>query len=304
MLHQRLLHKHKLRVGRDTVMMLSAVNDPDGALERKKHKLKRREYHSKGPDFIWHMDGYKLKPFGFAIHGCIDGYSRQILWLYVSPSNNDPYIIAGYYLECVRTLKGCPTIVRSDRGTENCNVAFLQPFLRESCDDQFRGEKSFMYGKSTSNQRIEAWWGQLRKNGAGWWMDFFKELRTNGELDDSCDIQMDCLRFSFMSLIQQELIIIANEWNVHTIRQSAQNPGGVPDVLYFLPHQNNCRSYKHPIDNDDIEAAEEYSCLKPEPTSPEFKELAELLMAEAGINSPTNADEGLALYRHLKSAIL
>jgi len=28
-------------------MMLSAINDPDGALERKKHKLKRREYHSK-----------------------------------------------------------------------------------------------------------------------------------------------------------------------------------------------------------------------------------------------------------------
>lgn len=28
-------------------MMLSAINDPDGAQERKKHKLKRREYHNK-----------------------------------------------------------------------------------------------------------------------------------------------------------------------------------------------------------------------------------------------------------------
>ena len=27
-----------------------------------------------GPDFCWHIDGYdKLKPYGFAIHGCIDG---------------------------------------------------------------------------------------------------------------------------------------------------------------------------------------------------------------------------------------
>lgn len=27
-----------------------------------------------GPDFVWHLDGYdKLKPYGFAIHGCIDG---------------------------------------------------------------------------------------------------------------------------------------------------------------------------------------------------------------------------------------
>ena len=24
---------------------------------------------------LWHLDGYdKLKPYGFAIHGCIDGY--------------------------------------------------------------------------------------------------------------------------------------------------------------------------------------------------------------------------------------
>ena len=27
-----------------------------------------------GPDFVWHLNGYdKLKPYGFAIHGCIDG---------------------------------------------------------------------------------------------------------------------------------------------------------------------------------------------------------------------------------------
>ena len=28
-------------------MMLSTINDPVGAQERKKHKLKRREYHNK-----------------------------------------------------------------------------------------------------------------------------------------------------------------------------------------------------------------------------------------------------------------
>ena len=26
------------------------------------------------PNFVWHLDGYdKLKPYGFAIHACIDG---------------------------------------------------------------------------------------------------------------------------------------------------------------------------------------------------------------------------------------
>ena len=33
-----------------------------------------------GPNYAWHIDGYdKLKPYGFALHGCIDGYSRKIL---------------------------------------------------------------------------------------------------------------------------------------------------------------------------------------------------------------------------------
>ena len=53
-----------------------------------------------------------------------------------------------YYMH---TYAGCPSIVRSDRETGNCNVAFLQSFLREAYNDTFQGEKSFI-GKSTSNQ--------------------------------------------------------------------------------------------------------------------------------------------------------
>ena len=31
-----------------------------------------------GPDYTWHVDGYnKLKPYGFAIHDCIDGYEKS-----------------------------------------------------------------------------------------------------------------------------------------------------------------------------------------------------------------------------------
>ena len=31
-------------------------------------------YLLQGPDYLWHIDGYdRLQPFGFPIHGCIDG---------------------------------------------------------------------------------------------------------------------------------------------------------------------------------------------------------------------------------------
>jgi hypothetical protein len=62
--------------------------DPEGSNERRLHRLKRREYNNPGPNFCWHADGYdKLKPHRFPIHGCIDGFSRRVLWLACNISN-------------------------------------------------------------------------------------------------------------------------------------------------------------------------------------------------------------------------
>ena len=56
--------------------------DPSGSAKRRIKKLKRRLHQSPGPNFCWHIDGYdKLKRFGFPIHGCIDGFSRKLIWL-------------------------------------------------------------------------------------------------------------------------------------------------------------------------------------------------------------------------------
>lgn len=88
---QRLVNDHRLRVSRDKVLSLLRHIDSDGIGLRKRHRLKRR------PNYVWHVDGYdKLKPYGICVHGAIDGYSRRIIWLEVSQSNNDPAIIAMY----------------------------------------------------------------------------------------------------------------------------------------------------------------------------------------------------------------
>ena len=68
------------------------------------------------------------------------------MWLEVGPSNNNPSIVAQYFVECVRQVGGTPRIIRGDCGTENVNTAAIQRFLRANSDDSFAGEKSFMYG--------------------------------------------------------------------------------------------------------------------------------------------------------------
>jgi hypothetical protein len=83
--YRHVWHTLKLKgyqVPRIIVELLVRELDPEGCEMRKQHKLKRRVYQNPGPNAVWHADGYdKLKPYGFAIHGCIDGWSRKVLWL-------------------------------------------------------------------------------------------------------------------------------------------------------------------------------------------------------------------------------
>ena len=174
-MHQRLRTDYGLVADREGVRTVLKTLDPDGVERRSKRKLKRRKYHCKGPNYIWHIDGYdKLKPFGFCIRGAIDGYSRRILWLEVGSSDNNARIVGNYFLDCVVQVKGTPRMCRADAGTENVNIAAMQHFFRCNAADAFRGNKSFLYGKSVSNQRIEGWWAFLRKSESYWWISFFK----------------------------------------------------------------------------------------------------------------------------------
>ena len=95
---------------RFTVQTLLRELDPEGSRLRKAHRLQRREYLNPGPNFCWHADGYdKLKPFGFPIHGCIDGFSRKIMWLEIVKTNNNPHVIGELFLDCIKEQRGCPT---------------------------------------------------------------------------------------------------------------------------------------------------------------------------------------------------
>ena len=52
----------------------------------------------------------------------------------------------------MNSLTGTPRVLRTDCGTDNTRLAFIQPFLRRDHLDCFAGSDSFRYGKSISNQ--------------------------------------------------------------------------------------------------------------------------------------------------------
>lgn len=190
-----------LRLTREMVREVQLSLDPSGVEERRGRRLRRRHYRVPGPNYLWHMDSYdKLKPYGIAINGCIDGFSRHIIWMQAYFTNNNPRVIAGYYFRAVAERVGCPQIIRSDFGTENVHVNRLQEFLREDLTGTVHGPCVFQ-GTSPANQRIESWWGIYRRQNADYWMDMFKELQSTG--DFTGDATDKCLiRFCFLSLIQ------------------------------------------------------------------------------------------------------
>lgn len=114
-------------------------------------------------------------------------------------------------------------------------VAAVHRFMRRDVEDEWTGDYSFMYGKSVSNQQIEAWWSILGKYCARWWMDFFKKMRSCGFYGDDC-IEVECLKFYFMLIWRDELHRAAK------LQCQEIRGGGRAACLWFLDNANRLYS--------------------------------------------------------------
>ena len=189
-------------ISQQDIRILLHILDPEGVKLRSQRRLRRRRYSSRGPNWCWHIDGYdKLSPYGIGISGSIDGFSRYIVWLEAYHTNSDPRIIAGYFTKAVQSRKGCPTLVRIDRGTENGHIQIFQTFLRKDHIDSLAGEHSFRYGQSVANQRIEGWWSILRRECTQFWMNIFSYLKDDGHFSGDF-LDKNLIRFCFLGLVQ------------------------------------------------------------------------------------------------------
>ncbi|XP_072035520.1 uncharacterized protein [Amphiura filiformis] len=126
--------------------------DPVGRALRRRRVIYRRSYRVPRPNYIWHIDGnHKLiDPWGFVIHGGIDGYSRLCVYLRCVTSNRASDVLTAFVAAV--EMYGIPEHVRCDYGTENVEVA------RYMLEYKGLNRGSIITGLSTHNQRIERLW--------------------------------------------------------------------------------------------------------------------------------------------------
>ena len=146
-----------------------------------------------------------MKPFGFAIHECIDGYSRKIIWLEVASTNKDPSVVAGNFLKALKRIVGLPVRTSSDNGTENSLVEAVKIAIKSQHGDEYAGLGSCCVGMSPADQRTESLWSQFTKDRPFWWRQFFAQLCDLGFIEAGDPVLRECIRYCFMDLLQQEL---------------------------------------------------------------------------------------------------
>lgn len=100
---------------------------PEGTEIRWSRKLCRLSYISPGPDHCWNMDGYDiLNLFELPIHEISDRFSRKVISLRV---NNKTSVVATFYVDALKKEKKAPSILTTDCGTENGDMAAIPCYL-------------------------------------------------------------------------------------------------------------------------------------------------------------------------------
>lgn len=208
-------------------------------------------------------------------------------------------------MEAVERLGGCPRIARGDKGTENVKVKDFQRFLRRNMQDGSAID-SYIEGASTANQRIESWWGFLRRQCMEFYISLFVDLKDRG-LFDGGYLDKSLIQFCFMGIIQDELDKVASVWDSHMIRQSKNDrvPSGRPRVMYMFPELYTTQDCLSEVQREDVHLCWNSCTFRPAvPCDIDIYNLCNVLMMESHLSLPADAYKALDLYLDLRNNIM
>ena len=189
--------------------------DPINTVLRRSVTVRRRVYHSEGPNAVWHIDGnHKLIKWRLVIHGGIDGYSRTVVFLDCS-DNNRATTVLRCFTKAIDNY-GLPTKIRTDLGGENIEV---WRYLIE----QHANDSAVITGSSTHNEQIERLWRDVYRCVGILYADTFRQLEEEGKLDALNEIDIFCLHFVFKPRNNSTLFSFTESWNNHSISTEANH---------------------------------------------------------------------------------
>ena len=112
--------------------------------------------------------------------------------------------------------------------------------LQQAHDPEISFRECYMYGTSTSNQRIESWWAQLTKTATSTWMTFFRALTESNKYSNDVLADRISLLAVYFPTIRTDITHFVDNWNTHKIRKQPHRPSAVqgrPYNLFFHPRE-------------------------------------------------------------------
>ena len=163
-----------------------------------------------GYTFCLLMYHFPICRWRIVIHGCVDGYSRTLMFLEAS-NNNRKETVATYFRDAVH-LYGLPSRIRVDSGGENNDMCTMMESLR----GPNRG--SAIRGTSVHNQRVERSWLDMWKGVTNLYYSVFNFLESRGTLNVDDNNSMWALHYTFLPRIKRDLKQFVHQWNNHPLR--------------------------------------------------------------------------------------
>ena len=142
------------------------------------------------------IDGHhKLIRWRLVIHGCIDGFTRKIIYVKCR-DNNRAETVLNLFQKAVQD-NGLSSRARCDMGIENVDVA---TFMLQS-----RGlnRKSMLVGSSVHNQRIERLWLDVKRLVVVRFQAIFYFMEEEGMFDTLDELHLFVLHLEFIPMISR-----------------------------------------------------------------------------------------------------